>query len=228
VRACLGALHTHTRDDVVVQVLDLGTVAGAGAAVHELASPRVRECHLAAAAHGRGGSVGWADARRALVRADTARVHVWCELSSVLTGDAISPLVAAVEADDTVVASGWRGVDVDVADEWRSFTDAGPGDVDAVLGYLMALRRSAALAADVPHPKARFYRNADMETCFALRAAVPGGRVVVPAGELPVRQDRHRGYHDSDPDYRERESARTYQRFLQRFRGRDDLLHART
>jgi hypothetical protein len=51
---------------------------------------------------------------------------------------------------------------------------------------------------------------------------------VVPQAELPCRQDRHRGYHDSDPDYRDRESAKTYNRFLQRFRGRTDLLSPRS
>jgi hypothetical protein len=54
-----------------------------------------------------------------------------------------------------------------------------------------------------------------------------GGRLVVPVGDLPCRQDRHRGYHDSAPAYRDKESARTYQRFLQRFRGRTDLLAPR-
>jgi hypothetical protein len=38
-----------------------------------------------------------------------------------------------------------------------------------------------------------------------------------------VRQDRHRGYHDTDPAYRDKESRKTYDRFLQRFRGREDL-----
>jgi hypothetical protein len=95
----------------------------------------------------------------------------------------------------------------------------------------LAMRRSTALAAAVPHPKARFYRNADMEASFALReaarAAGGAGRLVVPATDLPVRQGRHRGYHDSDPAYRDAESARTYNRFLQRFRGRTDLLAPR-
>jgi hypothetical protein len=227
VRTCLGALVEHTADDVVVQVLDLGSADGAGEVVHELAGPQVTAWHLDGTAAWRGGGVGWADARRALLRADTARIHVWCDLSTVLTGDAVTPLLDAIDAADDVVAAGWRGVNVDVSDEWRSFVDAGPGDVDAVLGYLMAMRRSVALAADVPHPKARFYRNADMEASFALRAARPGGRIVVPAVELPARQDRHRGYHDTDPAYRDRESAKTYQRFLQRFRGRKDLLAPR-
>ena len=228
VRTCLDALCAHTDDDVVVQVLDLGNVDRAGDVVHEFAGPRVREWHVAGAAAWRGGSIGWADARRALLRADSARLHVWCDLSTVLTGDAVTPLLDSVDADPDVVAAGWRGVNVDIADEWRSFDDAGPGDVDAVLGYLMVVRRSVALAADVPHPKARFYRNADMETCFAMRAAQPGARIVVPPVELPVRQDRHRGYHDTDPAYRDRESAKTYQRFLAQYRGRTDLLAPRS
>ena len=220
VRTCIDALLTHTADEVVVQALDLANRDGAGDALHEFAGDRLQEWHVAAPA-------GWAEARIALLRADTARIHVWCELSTVFTGDALSPLLDAIDADASVAAAGWRGVNVDVDDGWRSFTAAGPGEVDALLGYLLAMRRATALAAGGPHPKARFYRNADMEFSFALREAAPGSRLVVPAGELPCRQDRHRGYHDSDPDYREKESVKTYNRFLQRFRGRTDLLSPR-
>ena len=84
-------------------------------------------------------------------------------------------------------------------------------------------RRLASHALQVPLPaKARFYRNVDMEWSYLLRDAGVG-RLVVPTGDLPVRQDRHRGYHDSDPAHRDKESKRTYDRFLSRFRGRDDL-----
>ena len=99
------------------------------------------------------------------------------------------------------------------------------GEVDAILGYLLVLRRDAAMAAPA-HAKARFYRNADMEWCLALREA--GGRLVVPPGTLPVHQGRHHGYHDSDPDYRDRESRRTYDRLLQRFRGQPGILRPRS
>lgn len=220
VRTCVDALLAHTPDDVVVQALDLGNVDGAGDALHEFADDRLDELHLA-------GPAGWSQARIALLRADTARIHVWCDLSTVFTGDALTPLLDAIDASDDVVGAGWRGVHVNLDDEWRSFVDAPAGDVDAVLGYLFAMRRSTALAAGGPHPKARFYRNADIEFSFALKAAAPGSRLVVPAGELPVRQDRHRGYHDSDPDYRDKESAKTYNRFLQTYRGRKDLLAPR-
>jgi GT2 family glycosyltransferase len=181
--------------------------------VHELAQAhprRVEELHVERAA-------GWSEARQAVLRADTAAVHVLLDPSTVLEGDALTPVLACFD-DLTVAGAGWRGVDVE--DGWTSFADSGPGEVEALLGYLFAVRRSAAAAVPLP-PKARFYRNADMEWSFLLREA--GGRLVVPEGDLPVRQDRHRGYHDSDPTTRDRESKRTYDRFLQRFRGREDL-----
>ena len=115
------------------------------------------------------------------------------DVSTVLEGDALTPVLAAFD-DPTVVGAGWRGVAVQ--DGWREFADAGPGEVEALLGYLFAVRRSAALQVPLP-AKARFYRNADMEWSFLLREA--GGRLVVPPDPLPLRQDRHRGYHDSDP-----------------------------
>ena len=210
VRTCVQALLTQAPDDVVVVLLDNGS--DAAATVHELAVAhpgRVQELHLERAG-------GWSEARQALVRADTAAVHVMMDVSTVFEGDALTPLLAAFD-DPTVAGAGWRGVDV--ADGWLEFTDAGPGEVEALLGYLFAVRRQAALQVPLP-AKARFYRNADMEWSFLLRAAGVGRLMAL---DLPVRQDRHRGYHDSDPDLRDKESKKTYERFLQRFRGREDL-----
>ena len=206
-RTCVEALLVHVPEDVVIVLLENGET-DAGAVVHELAAhPRVEELHVERAA-------GWAEARNALVRTDVAETHVIMDLSTVLEGDAISPLLEAL--GDGVAAAGWRGVHVE--DGWGSFADSPPGEVEALLSYLIAVRRSAALAVPLP-AKARFYRNADMEWSFLLREA--GMQLV--AVDVPARQDRHRGYHDSDPQLRERESKKTYDRFLQRFRGREDL-----
>ena len=213
VRTCVEALVRHAPADVVVVLLENGET-GAGAVVHALAQEhpgRVEELHVER-------SAGWGEARQALLRADVAAVHVLMDVSTVLEGDALTPLLEAL-ADDRVVGAGWKGADVE--DGWTSFADAGPGEVEALLGYLFAVRRRAALAVPLP-AKARFYRNADLEWSYLLREA-GAGRLVVPAADLPVRQDRHRGYSDSDPSVREKESRRTYDRFLQRFRGREDL-----
>jgi hypothetical protein len=209
VRTCVEALLAHAPDDVVVVLLENGET-GAGAVIHELAAHlRVEELHVERAA-------GWAETRNALVRADTAAVHVLMDLSTVLEGDGIGPLLGAL-GDPSVAAAGWRGVHVE--DGWTSFADSPAGEVEALLSYLIAVRRAVALQVPLP-PKARFYRNADMEWSFLLRDAGVGRLVAV---DVEVRQDRHRGYQDSDPEMRDRESKKTYDRFLQRFRGREDL-----
>ena len=216
-RRAVTAVLAHAPEDVRVVGLDLGNVDGAGDVLHELASAhprRVVDLHVA-------GAAGWGEARAALARWDTRATHVWLDPSVELTGDAVTPLVAAL-VDPAVGAAGGWGVDVDPS--WREFADATPGEVDAVLGYLLAFRRTALLAVGGPHPKARFYRNADMELSLALREA---GWKVVMTEPLPAERHRHRGYHDSDPAYRDRESRRTYDRLLQRFRGRTDLLAPR-
>ncbi len=209
VRTCVEALLEHGPDDLVIVLLENGPT-DAGAVVHELAAhPRVQELHVDRAA-------GWSEARQALLVRDVADVHVLMDLSTVLEGDGIGPLLAVL-VDPAVAGAGWRGVDVQ--DGWLGFADAGPGEVEALLGYLFAVRRSAALAVPLP-PKARFYRNADMEWSYLLREAGAGTLVAV---DLPVRQDRHRGYHDSEPAYRDSQSKKTYDRFLARFRGREEL-----
>jgi hypothetical protein len=213
VRICVEALVQHAPDDVVVVLLENGPT-DAGEVVHELAQQhpgRVEEVHVERPA-------GWGEARQALLRSDVARVHVLMDVSTVLEGDALTPLLTALEGDG-VAGAGWKGADVE--DGWTSFADAGPGEVEALLGYLFAVRREQALLVPLP-AQARFYRNADLEWSYLLREA-GAGRLVVPPDDLPVRQDRHRGYHDSDPEVRNRESRRTYERFLRRFRGREDL-----
>jgi hypothetical protein len=217
VRACVDALVAHLPEAVGVLALDVGNVDGAGDVVHDLAAAHpglVDELHVEQ-------SAAYGPARAALLRYDTAPVHIWMETSTIVEGDAVTPLLAALD-DPAVVGAGWRGADVD--DDWRSFHDAGPGEVEAVLGYVFAMRRAAALAvaSDPASPlaKARGYRNVDLELSFWLRET--GGTLIVPP-DLPVRQERHRGYNDTEPALRDRESKRNYDRFLARFRGRDDL-----
>lgn len=164
---------------------------------------------------------GWGATARRLVEISPSPYHVMMDISTVLDGDAFSPLKNAITGD--VVASGWKGALVDIDDQWRSVVDRGAGEVDVLLGYLMMVKRDALLATDTPHVKAKFYRNADLELSLALREH--GGRLV--AIDVPVHQERHHGYHDSDPEFRDRESKRNYDRILARFRGREDILAPR-
>lgn len=222
VDTCLRALTSHAPGDSAVLVFDCGNVDHAGERVEAWAQShpdRVRVVHLEQTLQ----QVGWAAIVTRAIDMAECSAFVVMDLSTVLEGDAFTPMLEILN-DESVVATGWRGVNVNVDDAWRSFDSSGPGEVDAVLGYLMMVRRDRALQVP-PDPKARFYRNADMEWSLLLREA--GDRIVIPTGELPVRQDRHHGYHDSDPAYRDKQSKKTYDRILQRFRGRDDLLAPR-
>lgn len=195
VRRCVASVRAHTTAHVLVLDCGIGYTDGAAEVLHLASNP------------------GWAAARTALLRADTARVHLTLDPSIELTGDAVTPVVRAFDDPGVVVAGGWG---VNVSASWHELTGGTPGEVDAILGYLMAVRRAAALRTP-PHPKARFYRNADVEWSFLLREA--GGKAVM-TEPLPAVRHRHRGYSDSDPEYRDRESKRTYDRFLARFRPR--------
>ena len=100
--------------------------------------------------------------------------------------------------------------------------EASPGpDVDAIEGYCMAFRRADAIAVEGFDSRFRFYRIADVEFSFRLRAR--GGRAVVVTG-LPVVKHEHRLWEATEPQERERLSKRNMYRFLDRWRDRDDLL----
>ncbi|WP_406319114.1 hypothetical protein OHA77_17520 [Streptosporangium sp. NBC_01639] len=210
-RDCVRALVARTEATIIC--LDLGDVDGAGAVLEQLVEEfphRVKAWHVAETPHWRGGSAGWGESRTKLLELDTSDVHVVMETSTILDGDAITPLVREL-ADDDVAAAGWQGVNPGA--DGRDWHDAEPGEVRGLLGHLFAVRRDAALAAGAFPEEARYYRNADLE--FSLR--LPGTLVAL-GKDLPVHQERHRGYHDVDPGYRDKESRRTYDRVLKLLR----------
>jgi hypothetical protein len=222
VDTCLAALAENAPSDSTVLVVDCGNIDGAGLRAQAWAddkTERFRVVHLEQTLQ----TLGWSAVVSAAIDLSSCDVFALMDMSTVIEGDAFPAMLDVLDGDQ-VVATGWKGVNVDTEDGWRSFTPAGAGEVDAILGYLMAFKRDA--INDVrPDPKARFYRNADMEWSLALREA--GGIIVIPDVELPIRQDRHHGYHDSEPAYRDKQSKKTYDRILQRFRGKVHLLAPR-
>ena len=52
----------------------------------------------------------------------------------------------------------------------RQFDDAPPGEVDAIEGYCLAMRREALQQVGGFDHHFRFYRNADLDLSFAVRA----------------------------------------------------------
>ena len=135
-----------------------------------------------------------------------------------LTGDAVTPLLRALD-DPNVALAGAFGVRA--RGTLKEFVASEGPEVDAIEGYVVAFRRADALAVGGFDPRFRFYRIADFEFSFRMRDR--GGRALVVSG-LPVVKHEHRLWESTDPEERERLSRRNMYRFLDRWRDREDLM----
>ncbi|MEN9325162.1 MAG: hypothetical protein RL414_916 [Actinomycetota bacterium] len=165
------------------------------------------------------GGVGWGEAANNLLKFSPSPIMILMDPSTIFTGDAITPVMKTFEEDNWSVI-GWHGGLINVEDEWRSVDDKGPGEVDVIFSYFMAMKVEDALGATGFNIRAHYYRNADIE--FSLRVRQGYGRLL--QMDLPLEQGRHHGYHDTDPEYRDAQSKKTYDRILDRFRGKNEIL----
>ena len=102
----------------------------------------------------------------------------------------------------------------------RDFEDAPPGGVDAVEAYCLAIRREALRAVGGFDPHYRFYRNADLDLSFAVRADGWQAVRTRAAGRAP----RPPRLGVPAAEERDRLSQRNFYRFLKRWGDRPDLL----
>lgn len=165
---------------------------------------------------------GWGECANALLKNVDSRFIVIMDPSTRFTGDAITPVLETLNAGE-YIAAGWRGGLVNLDDQWRSVDDKGAGEVDVLFSYFLAVDREGAITAEGFSNRALYYRNADIE--FSLRLKHAGGRLL--QMDLPLEQARHHGYHDVDPEYREVQSKKNYDRILERFRGKEVILSPR-
>jgi cysteinyl-tRNA synthetase len=161
---------------------------------------------------------GFGAARDAGLRRSLGRVVIVADGSVEADADPYAPLEEAL-ADPSVGIAGPFGL---VTDDLREFREHQGPDVDAVEGYLMAIRRELLSDGVAFDERYRFYRAADIDLCFQAKSR--GMRVVrVP---VPVRRHEHRRWAATSGADRERLSKRNFYRFLDKFRGRTDLLVA--
>lgn len=161
--------------------------------------------------------LGWADARTLGMRRSLGEITVLLDSSVEPTGDFLSPLLAAFE-DPTVGIAGPWGV---TSRNGRQFDEAPPGEVDAVEAYCLAVRREALRAVGGFDRRFQFYRNADLDFSFAVRAS---GWRAVRTPPLPLERHEHRGWESVTEAERERLSKRNFYRFLKHWGDRRDLL----
>lgn len=165
---------------------------------------------------------GYGEAVNALLKNVDSKYVVLMDPSTIFTGDPITPVIAELNKGE-FVAVGWKGGLVNLADDWRSTEDKGDGEVDVLFSYFLAVDRVAALEVGGINQRAIYYRNADIEFSLKLRHGM--GHLL--QMQLPLEQGRHHGYHDADPQYRELQSKKNYDRILERFRGKEAILSPR-
>jgi hypothetical protein len=159
---------------------------------------------------------GWAAARNAGLLRTAGRIAVVADGSVEATGPWLEPLERAL-SDDTVGITGPFGI---VTDDLHHFHESEGPDVDAVESYLMALRRELVEAGLRFDEKFKFYRTADIELSFHVKSR--GLRATVTS--LPLTRHEHRMWTSTAEEQRDRLSKRNYYRFLDKWRGRTDLL----
>ena len=205
------SVFTHTRADFEAVIVDNSGDPRIAGWLKNRAAERLRVVSLNA-------PLGFAAAVDAGIETAAGEVVVLFDPGVELEGDAVTPLLDVL-SDPTVVVAGPYGLRG--KGTMKEFAESEGPDVDAVEGYCMAFRRSDALAAGGFDPKFRFYRMADVEFSFRMREH--GGRAVVVNG-LPVVRHEHRLWESTEPHERDRLSRRNTYRFLDRWRGREDLL----
>lgn len=202
------AHHAGSDDEVVV----VDNSSDEGEAVEEIVRrhARARALHLDR-------PLGWAAARNAGLKTSAGAVVALADLSIEPEGDVLTPFMDAL-ADPDVAVAGPFGL---VSDDLRSWRDDPGPDVDAIEGYLLATRREF-LARGLITERFKWYRNADIDLSFQLRAAAGDGAArVVP---VPVRRHTHRGWNALDEAERARLSKRNHYAFFDRWKHREDLL----
>ncbi|HEY7983284.1 MAG TPA: cysteine--tRNA ligase [Ktedonobacterales bacterium] len=163
--------------------------------------------------------LGHAAARNLTSRASRGRSVVWLDTSIEVTGDIWSPIERLL-GDPTIGIVGPYGLVTDDLKEFRA--GAGP-DVDAVEGYLMALRRARLVEFGPAHERYRFYRLMDLD--YSLECKKAGYRVVASAAiAAGVTRHTHREWASLTPDEQATRSKKNFDIFYRRHHHSQSLL----
>jgi len=170
--------------------------------LESLANDRVRVMHLDR-------EVGYAQARNAGLKTSRGRVVILVDLSVEPTGDIVTPLVDVLSDPEVGVAGPWGLATEDL----HEFTPAIGDDVVAIEGYLLATRREL-LAKELIREKFRWYRHADIDLSYQLRALGPKACVV----DVPAVKHLHRGWDALSEDERAKRSKKNWNLFFDRWK----------
>ena len=213
-RRCAESVLRHCREPLELLVIDNGSTDGTAAWLADLAAhePRLR---VVTADHNLGEAAG----RNAALKQARGAIVVLVDTSVEFSGDPLPALRRALEEPDVGLAGGF-GL---VANSLHCFDPTEAARVDALEGYLLAVRRSSLGRIGLMDEKYRFYRNLDLDWSFQTRAA---GLQLVQVPGLPLALHPHRVWNSLSEEQREALSKKNFNRFLHRWRERAEALIA--
>ncbi|MEO7019553.1 MAG: cysteine--tRNA ligase [Ktedonobacteraceae bacterium] len=166
-------------------------------------------------------NMGFAAGRNATLRASRGRFVVLLDTSIELIDAPWEPLATLLE-DSSIGVVGPYGL---LTDDLREFREAAGPDVDAIEGYLMALRRELLPELGLLDEHFRFYRLLDIHLSFFCKVA--GYRVVaVPQLAHSLLKHPHREWFSLSEDERATKSKKNYDLFHERWHHGQSLLVA--
>jgi glycosyltransferase involved in cell wall biosynthesis len=165
-------------------------------------------------------AMGYGGARNLGLRLALGRIAVVVDTSVEATGDLVGALDALLADADVGLAGRW-GVRTPNGFDFEESDGVGGHDVDGVEGYLIAGRRSTFRDVGLFDPKFKWYRNADIDYSFKVRAA--GLRTIVDAS-VPVTRHEHRLWESTPEAERDQLSRKNFWRFRDHWGERGDLL----
>lgn len=157
--------------------------------------------------------VGYGAGRNLGLRLATGRIVCVIDTSVEVT----APLTLTALDDEAVGLVGRWGVRTD--DGFHFEESEGP-DVHGVEGYFMAMRRADLGRTGLFDPKFKWYRNADIDFSFQVRAA--GFRTIVDPA-LPLVRHEHRLWETTPEGERDEMSRKNFFRFREHWSDRSEL-----
>ena len=215
-KRCVDSVLKWASDDPFeIIIVDNGSTDGAAEWAEELSKDdlRVRAIHCDhILGDGAAKNIGLKQSRGAIVLILDTSVEV--------LGNVTSPLKALLDQPSVGMAGAWGVTSPDL----RNFNEDGAvGEVDAMQGYCIALKRETLNVTGLMRENFRFYRNLDVDFSFQFKDK---GYKIVADDTLPLARHQHRQWEALGEAERDELSQKNFRRFLKKWGHRTDLLAA--
>ena len=213
-RCVLSALEWVGDRNVEVVVVDNGSTDGASHWLEQAAfdDSRIRVFHTDHV-------LGEAAAKNIVLKQSRGRHVVMLDTSAEVVGDIFGPLDELLK-DRNVGVAGPFGLRTDDLHHFHE-GEGESGDMDAMQAYCFAFRREDLASVGLMRESFRFYRNLDIDFSFHFKDQ--GFRIVADPS-LPIELHEHRVWSELAEGERDELSRKNYRRFLDKWRGREELL----